>query len=213
MKNIDLNYNGLSEQVYVYIKQMVLSGQFKAGQKIYEEKVGKLFGVSRTPIREALKKLNEYGLINLRPRSHAVVATLTREEAIQLAHIRVQLESLSVKLLAEVGKKDDFDNLENLAQICDALIAEGDVAGAFEKDSLLHLELARRTNSIHLYEIIEKLDAKIQLSRLTIKLPKERLEKSINQHTRIIQALRKKDRELAETLMRYHILHQLSYFQ
>ena len=212
MKKIHLNYNGLSGQVYVYIKQMILSGEFQAGHKIQEEKVGQLFGVSRTPIREALKKLSEYGLVVLKPRSNAVVATLTREEAVQLAHIRAQLEALSVTLLADIGTTRDFDYLQKLAEECDALIAEENVAGAFEIDSTLHLEIARRTNNIHLYEIIEKLDAKIQLSRLIIKLPIDRLEKFINQHTKIIQALRARDRDLSETLMRHHILHQLSYF-
>lgn len=212
MKKIDMHYNGLSGQVYVYIKQMILSGELEAGEKIYEEKVGQLFGVSRTPIREALKKLSEYGLVNLKPRSHAVVAALTREEAVQLAHIRAQLEGLSAKLLAEVGTTRDFNYLDGIAEECDALIAEKDVARAFEKDSMLHLEIARRTKNAHLYEIIEKLDAKIQLARLIIKLPIDRLESFINQHTVIIQAFRKRDRELSETLMKHHILHQLSYF-
>ncbi len=158
MKKIDLNYNGLSGQVYLYIKQMILSGEFQAGHKIHEEKVGQLFGVSRTPIREALKKLSEYGLVVLRPRSHAVVASLTKDEAIQLAHIRARLETLSTKLLADVGTDKDFDHLQAIAEECDTLIGEGDVAGAFEKDSMFHLEIARRTNNIHLFEIIEKID-------------------------------------------------------
>ena len=118
MNKIDLNYNGLSGQVYIYIKKMILSGEVGAGHKIHEEKVGQLFGVSRTPIREALKKLSEYGLVNLKPRSHAVVASLTKEEAIQLAHIRAQLETLSTKLLAEVGTNKDFDHLEDIARSC-----------------------------------------------------------------------------------------------
>ncbi len=212
MKKIDLNHNGLSGQVYIYIKKMILSGEFGAGHKIHEEKVGQLFGVSRTPIREALKKLSEYGLVTLKPRSHAVVASLTKEEAVQLAHIRAQLETLSTKLLAEVGTNKDFDHLEAIAEECDALIAEGDVAGAFEKDSMFHLEIAGRTGNTHLFEIIEKIDAKIQLSRLVIKLPINRLEKSINQHITIVQTLRSRDRDLSELLMRHHILHQLSHF-
>ena len=212
MKKIDLNYNGLSGQVYLYIKQMILSGEFQGGDKIHEEKVGLRFGVSRTPIREALKKLNEYGLVVLKPRSQAVVATLTKDEAVQLAHIRARLETLSARILAEVGTSKDFDLLQRIADECDELIAERDVAGAFEKDSRFHLEIAQRTKNTHLYEIIEKLDAKIQLSRLVIKLPNDRLEKSINQHSSILQALRSGDRDLSEVLMQHHILHQLSHF-
>ena len=191
MKKIDLNYNGLSGQVYIYIKKMILSGEFQAGHKIHEEKVGQLFGVSRTPIREALKKLSEYGLVTLKPRSNAVVSSLTNEE---------------------VGTDKDFNHLERIADECDALIAQKDIAAAFEKDSMFHLEIAGRTKNTHLFEIIEKLDAKIQLSRLVIKLPINRLEKAINQHKTIVQALRSRDRDLSEHLMKHHIIHQLAHF-
>jgi len=102
--------------------------------------------------------------------------------------------------------------LQAIAEECNSLIGSRDVAGAFEKDSIFHLEIARRTNNIHLYEIIEKLDAKIQLSRLVIKLPIDRLERSINQHISIVQALRSRDRDLSELLMQHHIMHQLSHF-
>ena len=64
----------------------------------------------------------------------------------------------------------------------------------------------------HMDEIIEKIDAKIQLSRLVIKLPIDRLERSINQHISIVQALRSRDRDLSELLMQHHIMHQLSHF-
>ncbi len=212
MKKIDLNYNGLSGQVYIYIKKMILSGEFQAGHKIHEEKVGQLFGVSRTPIREALKKLSEYGLVTLKPRSQAVVATLTKEEAVQLAHIRARLETLSTKLLADVGSNKDFDHLERIAEECDALIAEKDIAAAFEKDSMFHLEIAARTKNTHLFEIIERIDAKIQLSRLVIKLPIDRLQAAISQHNTIVQALKSRDRDLSEHLMKHHIMHQLSHF-
>lgn len=212
MKKIELNYEGLSGQVYVYIKQMILSGELKAGDRIPENKVGQLFGVSRTPIREALKKLSEYGLVHLKPRSFAEVVTLSREEAVQLAHIRAQLETLSTRILAEVGTDKDFGFLEEVAHECDELIAEGNVAAAFEKDSIFHLEIAHRTGNSHLFEIIERLDAKIQLSRLVIKLQQDRLQHSISQHHRIIQAMRHRERDLAELHMQHHILHQLSYF-
>ena len=170
------------------------------------------FGVSRTPIREALKKLSEYGLVILKPRSNAVVASLTKEEAVQLAHIRARLETLSTRLLTEVGTNKDFDHLERIADECDALIAQKDIAAAFEKDSIFHLDIADRTRNTHLYEIIEKIDAKIQLSRLVIKLPIDRLERSINQHNTIVQAMRSRDRDLSEHLMKHHIMHQLSHF-
>ncbi len=211
MKPIELHHSNLSEQVYTYIKRMILSGEIRGGERIPEERVGQLFGVSRTPIREALKRLSEYGLVHIKPRSYAVVVGLTREETTQLACVRAQLETLSARLLSEVGSDDDFDYLEKIAKECDILVARGDVADAFEKDSTFHLEIAKRSKNRHLYEIYEKIDAKIRLSWLIIKLPLDRLESSINQHRKIIKAMRTGNPVLSEDLMKHHILHQLTY--
>lgn len=212
MRAVKNNQSNLSDQVYDYIKHMILSGEIKGGEKIPEEKVGQLFGVSRTPIREALRRLHQYGLVHIKPRSYAVVVSLDRQEVIQLAYIRAQLETLSVRLLTNVGTPADFDCLDSLAEECDLLIDRDDIASAAEIDNTLHLEIAKRTKSVHLYEIFEKLDAKIQLSKAVIALPIDRLKASVNQHTKIIDTMRDGYPDLAESLMKHHILHQIRYY-
>lgn len=202
----------LAEQVYNYIKRLILSGELKGGEKIPEEKIAHLFGVSRTPIREALRRLEEYGLVYLKPRSYAEVVSFSPEDAEQVACIRAQLEMLSAHLLAERGKSEDFLAIDQFVKDCDASLATGDLATTFEKDSQLHLEIARRTGNSHLYEIFEKLDAKVQLLRLVLHLPIEHLTMFIGQHKAIIDAMRQHDQKLAETLMYKHIMEQLHYY-
>ena len=209
----EIHRQSLSEQVYHYIKRLILSGEIVGGERIPEEKVAKQFGVSRTPIREALSRLEEYGLIRIKPRSYAVVVALDPREADQLAVIRSQLETLAVGLLTDCGTNDDFKALDLLAQECNALIAEGDIAAAFEKDSLLHLEIARRTGNRHLYEIYEKLDAKIQLLRLVLRLPLEKLILYIKHHDEIIRLMKKRDKDAAVALMKHHVMNQLEDFE
>jgi GntR family transcriptional regulator, rspAB operon transcriptional repressor len=206
----EIHRESLSDQVYHYIKRLILSGEIRGGEKIPEEKVAQKFGVSRTPIREALSRLEEYGLIQIKPRSYAEVVTLKPHEAGQLAVIRSQLETLAVSLLAECGTEEDFRELGLLAKECNALIAEGDIATTFEKDSLWHLEIARRTGNPHLYEICEKLDAKIQLLRLILSIPLGKLKIYVKHHDAIIDALKKRDKELAVTLMKHHVMNQLN---
>ncbi|MDO8944225.1 MAG: GntR family transcriptional regulator, partial [Desulfobacterales bacterium] len=77
----EIHRQSLSEQVYHYIKRLILSGEIRGGEKIPEEKVAQRFGVSRTPIREALSRLEEYGLIQIKPRSYAEVVALEPHEA------------------------------------------------------------------------------------------------------------------------------------
>lgn len=202
----------LAEQVYNYIKRLILSGKLKGGEKIPEEKIAQQFGVSRTPIREALRRLEEYGLVYLKPRSYAEVISFSPKDAEQVACIRAQLEMLSARLLAEHGKSEDFLALDQLVKDCDAALATGDLAATFEKDSQLHLEIARRTDNGHLYEIFEKIDAKVQLLRLVLHLPIEHLTMFIGQHQAIIDAMRQHDQKLAEALMLKHIMEQLRYY-
>jgi DNA-binding GntR family transcriptional regulator len=206
----EIHRQSLSDQVYHYIKRMILSGGIRGGEKIPEEKVAQQFGVSRTPIREALNRLEEYGLITIKPRSYAVVVALEPQEAGQLAIIRSQLETLAVSLLTDCGTDEDFRELDLLVQECNALIAEGDIATTFEKDSLLHLEIARRTGNRHLYEICEKLDAKVQLLRLILRIPLKKLKHYVKHHDEIINAMKRRDKESAVALMRHHIMNQLN---
>jgi DNA-binding GntR family transcriptional regulator len=206
----EIHRQSLSDQVYHYIKRMILSGGIRGGEKIPEEKVAQQFGVSRTPIREALNRLEEYGLIKIKPRSYAVVVALDPQEAGQLAIIRSQLETLAVSLLTDCGTQEDFRELEILVQECNALIAEGDIAATFEKDSLLHLEITRRTGNRHLHEICEKLDAKVQLLRLVLRIPLEKLKIYVKHHDEIVSAMKRRDTESAVALMQHHIMNQLN---
>ncbi len=204
-----IHRQSLSDQAYAYIKRLILSGEIRGGERIPEERVAQQFGISRTPIREALSRLEEYGLIQIKPRSYAEVVALEPQEAGQLAVIRAQLETLAVSLLAECGTREDFRELELLTKECNALIAEGDIAGTFEKDSLLHLEMFRRTGNRHLYELYEKFDAKIQLLRLVLRVPLKKLRVYVKHHEGIIEAMKRRDTELAVSLMRQHIMNQL----
>ena len=206
----EIHRQSLSDQVYHYIKRLILSGEIRGGERIPEEKVAQRFGVSRTPIREALSRLEEYGLVKIKPRSYAEVVALEPQEAGQLAVIRSQLETLAVSLLSDCGTEEDFRELDLLAKECNALIAEGDIATTFEKDGLLHLEIARRTGNRHLYEICEKLDAKIQLLRLVLRIPLGKLIGYVNHHDGIVDAMRRRDKELAIALMKHHVMNQLN---
>ncbi len=203
----------LADQVHNYVKRLILSGELKGGEKIPEEKIARQFGVSRTPIREALRRLDEYGLVYLKPRSYAVVVMLDATDAEQIARVRAQLEQLSVQLLTEKGSDEDFDALERLSAECFQFIRKGDLASVFEKDSQLHLEIARRTGNRHLYELFEKIDAKMQLLRLVLHLPIKELSRFIAQHAAIIQSMRNRQATEATSLMTHHILDQLDHFQ
>jgi len=207
MAEIQLNKQNLSDQVYDHIKRLILSGELKGGKKVPEEKLSQLFGISRTPLREALKRLSDYGLIYLKPRSYAEVTIIDGDEAKQIAQVRLHMEILATKLFIANAGKNDLIALQNIMESCLQLTQEGDIAGSFEADSRLHLEIAKHCGNGVLYEMMEKLDARIQLCRLNQHLPTKKLVEYTKQHQVLLAALKDKNIKKAENILHDHILH------
>ncbi len=196
----------IADQVFRYIKRMILSGDLKGGQRVPEGKIADRLGVSRTPIREAIKRISEYGLIDVKPRSYSVVTQLDLAEAEQIASVRAQLERLSIKLFTKAATETDFAVVSALAINCEALISESDPAGIFVKDSELHLEIARRAGNRCLFDFLERLDAKVQLMRMTVCLSLDEIAKDIRQHGQILETMLRRDAGAAMALVERHIL-------
>lgn len=202
-----ISRTSLSDQVYDHIKRMILSGELKGGERVPEATLSKLFGVSRTPLREALKKLSDYGLIFIKPRSFAEVVIIDEEEARQIAEVRINLEILSAKLFSKNADTVHFQSLREISAKCLELNDLGDKAASFEMDSRFHLLIAENCGNQCLYEIFEKLDARIQLLRLNQQLEKETLNNYIKQHNILISAMENGEERIIETILNTHIRH------
>lgn len=197
----------LSDQVHDHIKRMILSGELKGGERVPEASLSKLFGVSRTPLREALKKLSDYGLIYLKPRSYAEVVIISEDEARQIAEVRLDLEVLSARLFSRNASVKEFQEIREISDKCLELNIEGDKAASFEMDSLFHLKIAEHCKNFCLFEIFEKLDARIQLLRLNQNINSSMLSDYIKQHSILIAAMENKEENLIESILSTHIMH------
>lgn len=204
-KKNEIDFSSLSDQVYRHIKGMILTGELKGGEKIPEEKIATSFGVSRTPIREALRKLEKHGLIEIIPRRHAQVIKLEPIDKRHVGQVRLQLDTLSVRLLAERAAEEDFHELKEIAEQCSEFAHSADFAACFEKDSELHCELARRSGNPYLYEMVRNLDIKVQLLRNIEDISEKKTLEGISLHLPIIQAVFDHDAEEAERLITKHL--------
>jgi DNA-binding GntR family transcriptional regulator len=209
MNENPLDIKSLPEQLFFRIKQKILSGEIKGGSKIAEEKLAADFGVSRTPIREALRRLDEYGLIAIRPRRFAEVLQMTHEEVAHLTAVRIALERLAVELFIRKALKDDITALGEAAEACRKCESETDVGGFYEKDSYFHLEIAGRSGNPFLYGALEKLDAKVQLSRLVKPLNPQNIKAAMDEHEEILYLIETRDAALAAEKMEIHISNNL----
>lgn len=200
----------LSDLVYNQIKQQILNGELKAGDRIAEEDLASNYGVSRTPIREALKKLSEYGLITIIPRSHAIVNSISIKEAQDIAKIRVTLEQFAIENFAT----DSFDNkikkLEKYDSECIEALKNNDKAKLFESDSLFHSSLIEATDNSVLIDLFHRLDSKVQILRLEQGASVNELSSYIKQHKDIINYIKNNDLLQAKNMLKNHIIHDLT---
>ena len=202
--------NSLSDQVYTMLKEQILSGQLKGGMKIPEESLAEQFGVSRTPIREAIRRLSEYGLVTIKPRSHAIVSVITGQEANDIAKVRVTLEQLAIDSIDETSYTENVKELSRYAADCQYAMGIGDRATVFEQDSLFHLALIRASRNSALINICERLDAKIQQLRIAQNLPEDELSYYLGQHAQMMTLLKNGEKEACKRLLYEHITHDLT---
>ena len=202
--------NSLADQVYTMLKEQILSGQLRGGMKIPEEQLAEQFGVSRTPIREAIRRLSEYGLVTIKPRSHAIVSIISQKEAADIARVRVSLEQLAIDSIDENAYAANVKEFSRYAADCQYALGIGDRATVFEQDSLFHLALIKASDNSALFNICERLDAKIQQLRIAQDLPEDELTYYLNQHSQIMNLLKNGEKEACKKLIYEHITHDLT---
>ncbi|MCG8478730.1 MAG: GntR family transcriptional regulator [Spirochaetales bacterium] len=199
-----------ADQVYHYIKELILSGELKQGDKIVEDKIAQRFGVSRTPIREALTRLQIYGLVYLQPRSYAEVVRIGVQEANEIAQVRLHLEQLAFRLLCARNDDEAIDRLDKIADEARDALARKDKAAYFEADSLFHQSVAEACGNGQLAMIYRQFDGKVQLLRIAQDVAVERLEIYMRQHFDIVEMLRTERCSAIDELLRIHIVHDLA---
>jgi DNA-binding GntR family transcriptional regulator len=200
-----LDVSNLSQRVFHHIRGLIVTGTLRGGQRIPEHIIARSLGVSRTPIREALRRLEEHGLVVFERRHAACVATITREDRRRIGEVRLQLSLLSARLLARRATPADGAALKDIAARCQASAERGDRGACFDLDSLLHCQIAERSGNPYLAELTRTLDHKVQLLRNIEEVSQQQLLRGISLHGPLVEALCRGDVSAAENLMSDHI--------
>jgi len=198
-----------TKQDYVYeqLYQAILSGRFKPGEHLVLEELGEEFGTSRTPLREAIRRLQTEGLVDFTPHRGAVVADLSLEELIELYHIRAVLDGLAARLATENLSDEELTKLQD---IFDATRRELDPSNPvrFEEfNRTFHEIIYQGANAPFLYEMIINLYTKTGSYRHLSLRSAGRIQDVLDEHHRILEALVARDAELAERHAREHHEH------
>lgn len=192
-------------RVYARLKRRIINGKLPLGAKLTEDRLAAELGVSRTPIREALNRLAQDGLVTIIPYRGAFVTTLSEENVRDLFEIREGLEGMAARLAVERMTAETLARLRwHLEEGMAASRRNGYVEYS-HADREFHETLAQASGNRQLAQALQALADRIHLfRRRSVTLP-GRAEKSFREHMKVIQALTRRNPDLAEARIRKHI--------
>ncbi|MCG9969022.1 GntR family transcriptional regulator [Pelotomaculum terephthalicicum JT] len=199
------NYKPLRELVFESLREAILLGRLKPGERLMEVQLAEEMGVSRTPVREAIRKLELDGFVVMVPRKGAYVAAITLKDIADVFEVRAALEGMAAGLAAERITEEELDQLErSLVQIRES--QSGDNLNAVvEGDTAFHDIIYRASRNQQLEQIITHLREQIQRFRMTSLSQPGRTKFALDEHKKIVEAISDRDVEQARLLAREHI--------
>lgn len=199
------NYKPLRELVFESLREAIISAQLRPGERLMEIQLAEEMGVSRTPVREAIRKLELEGLVVMIPRKGAYVAGLSLKDIVDVFEIRGALEGLAAELAAERITDNELEELERyLVKISDE-IEKGDLEKVVATDTDFHSILYQASRNQRLSQIISNLREQIQRFRTTSLSYPGRMKTALEEHRKIVEAISARDGVLACKLAQEHI--------
>mgnify|MGYP002640474826 CR=1 FL=1 len=196
----------LRDQIYDILKRRIVLREIESGNKINEEDLAKSLGVSRTPIRETLLRLEHEGIVKIIPRRGAFVISQSKEKVNDLFEVREVLEGLVARLATKNMNHERLDRLKRcLEKISSANGENNKLLKYTPADVEFHTTLLEASDNELLNNMMESVNVNLQMVRLrTVALP-GRPEQTVKEHYDILAAIEKRDSTLAEKLMRKHV--------
>jgi len=203
---IKLEKKCLRDHIYEIIREMILSREIKPGEKIIEEDLSRRIGVSRTPLREALCRLENEQIVKTIPQRGAFVQKLSEEKIIEVFLIREVLEGLVAR---QATQNMDKGTLTKLHKCLDKIHDKPDntkfLIKYTEADELFHLLLLEVCKNGILISMMETVNTYLKIIRLRTVVIPGRAKKTVSEHYQILEAIENKDEHAAENLMRQHV--------
>ena len=193
-----------SMRVTKEIEEAILSGQLKPRERLVEMDLISRFGISRTVIREGLKRLEAKGLIRTTPYRGAVVADLTTEEIEEIYFVRAELEKMAARLVLKHVTQKEIQNFKKLSKEVERHLREK-THQMIETDSEFHRAIFRACRNSYLYDMIDFLRTKAHIVRFNAWSLPHRIEQSIAEHREMIKAIEDRDLLRFEKLIGKHL--------
>ena len=207
MKNTqpNLRRRPLGQEATILLRRLIMRGELTPGERLVEERLGQQLGLSRTPIREALHRLEQEGLLLKRPRGGYEVRPLTPEEVEEAVGVRGVLEGYAGELAARRAQPKQIKDLErNLEQFQEALVKQDEVR-LVELNTRYHELLYQAANSTLLHHMLSELQEEVERISRAIMMSVQAGQWSVNDHRAVLEALKARDAAKAGRLCREHV--------
>ena len=199
------SYQPLREVVCETLRDAIRRGVLKPGERLMEIQLAEELGVSRTPVREAIRKLELEGYVIMMPRRGTYVANLSIRDVNEVFEIRTSLESLASGLAAERITDEELDHLQRLLVQIGMYIEQGDIEKIVEVDTEFHGLLYQASRNQRLIGIISNLREQLTQFRKTSMSFPGRLKATLEEHRAIVDAIAQGDVKAAQTAAEHHM--------
>lgn len=200
-----VKYQGLNEIVYDTIKEKIITSEFSSGQRLQEEHLVELLGASKTPIKIALAKLEQEGLVQTIPRRGTYVIELNNKMMIEIYSLREVLEGLAAREAAKSMTTKTLNRLEKNLSEFDPNRKDISLELYLELDETFHQAIIKGAKHNYLEETLERLFNIITIFKLRAASVRQNSVNPYNEHLQILEALMARDSKKAEEAMRFHI--------
>lgn len=204
-----ISQHSLHDELLDRLKRMIISGYFVPGDKVPERQLCEQFGVSRTPLREALKVLAAEGLVNLAPNRGAVIANLSEEELEESLPISAAVEMLMGELACENITEAEIEEIRALHQNVVSSYAAGDMKSFVSLSQKIHEKIVIASQNPLLASIYDTLFFQIGWTRLMTHLSGDAYAKLFDDHEQILAALESRDGERLSAVLKNYFEHVL----
>ena len=211
MKDFEMTideYLPLRDVVFNTLRRAILKGELEPGERLMEIALANKLGVSRTPIREAIRKLELEGLVVMIPRKGAEVARITEKDLRDVLEVRTSLEKLAIELACDRITEDDIHDLKLACKNFEESFGKDDLTTIAEKDVAFHDIIFRSTKNARLIQILNNLREQMYRYRMEYLKDIAVRRTLAEEHRSICEALRARDEKKALDYIKVHIDNQ-----
>lgn len=202
-------YLPLRDVVFNTLRRAILRGELKPGERLMEIQLANKLGVSRTPIREAIRKLELEGLVLMIPRKGAEVAEITEKNLRDVLEVRCALEELAVQLACDRIDKEMLKELHEAAEHFRDILGSDDITVIAEADEAFHDVIFTATGNARLIQLLNNLREQMYRYRIEYLKKKECYPQLLEEHATIIRAIEEHDKDKATQITGQHINNQV----